>query len=319
MAIDMTTVKAISYNNKDVVKIEDSLGHILWQVGTPVVDLFYVSSQNTSTYQYEKTNDTVSSKTWTMSTGSNRPVASQIWYDGTEIRWNTNNYTWTLNTSTDTWTRASSGIALNGGDIWSDGTNIYAGSISAQYVYDKVNKTWSTYTWGTPVDGITKPAGWKIWSDGTNFLCSPANDNDRVYKLDTNTNAWEYYFTSNITIDTRCTWSPDGGNTIYRSQTNSPSGTYKYDKINHTWTQCSNVPNYLVGANIFKYNNKIYAANGTDHYLYELTIDTTTDTITGVQSNMYISSFNSNPGCAFWDLNGKRTLSMWPTPHKSNT
>ena len=31
MAIDMTTVKAISYNNKDVVKIEDSNANVLWQ------------------------------------------------------------------------------------------------------------------------------------------------------------------------------------------------------------------------------------------------------------------------------------------------
>lgn len=31
MAIDMTTVKEITHNNKDVIKIEDSNGNILWQ------------------------------------------------------------------------------------------------------------------------------------------------------------------------------------------------------------------------------------------------------------------------------------------------
>ena len=31
MAIDMTTVKQIMHNNKEVVKIEDGLGKVLWQ------------------------------------------------------------------------------------------------------------------------------------------------------------------------------------------------------------------------------------------------------------------------------------------------
>lgn len=31
MAIDMTTVKKIMHNNKEVAKIEDGLGNVLWQ------------------------------------------------------------------------------------------------------------------------------------------------------------------------------------------------------------------------------------------------------------------------------------------------
>lgn len=309
MAIDMTTVKAISYNNKDVVKIEDGQGNILWQAGTPPtpVDFLYVASSSSANYQFEIINDTVSRKTWI----GVQPAAPQMWYDGTEIRYNPSNYTWTLDTSTNTWTRASSGISLNGGDMWSDGTNIYAGNANgAQYIYDKVNKTWSPYTWGTPVDGITSPAGWKIWSDGTNYLCSPANDS-KTYKLDTNTNAWEYYFTGNW--DAREFWSPDGGNTIYYSN----NGTKRYDKVNHVLTNVTGGGG-LYGANIFKYNNKIYAIKN-DKYLYELTIDTTTDTITQVKSDMYIANINVGVNWCFWDLNGKRSLSMQPTPNKSNT
>ena len=34
MAIDMTTVKQIMHNNKEVVKIEDGLGKVLWQKET---------------------------------------------------------------------------------------------------------------------------------------------------------------------------------------------------------------------------------------------------------------------------------------------
>lgn len=37
MSIDMTTVKEITHNNKEVVKIEDSNGNILWQKNVPQV------------------------------------------------------------------------------------------------------------------------------------------------------------------------------------------------------------------------------------------------------------------------------------------
>ena len=30
MAVDMSTVKEIHYNNKEVIKIEDGLGNVLW-------------------------------------------------------------------------------------------------------------------------------------------------------------------------------------------------------------------------------------------------------------------------------------------------
>ena len=39
MAIDMTTVKQIMHGNKEVAKIEDSLGNILWQKSTPTVTI----------------------------------------------------------------------------------------------------------------------------------------------------------------------------------------------------------------------------------------------------------------------------------------
>lgn len=39
MAIDMTTVKQIMHNNKEVAKIEDNLGNILWQKASPVTTI----------------------------------------------------------------------------------------------------------------------------------------------------------------------------------------------------------------------------------------------------------------------------------------
>ena len=60
MAIDMTTVKQIIHNNKEVAKIEDSLGNILWQKQSPAsqvtisfaykYDLIATNINTTSTY-----------------------------------------------------------------------------------------------------------------------------------------------------------------------------------------------------------------------------------------------------------------------------
>lgn len=50
MAINMTTVKKIMHNNKEVAKIEDSLGNILWQKEIPVTlyEGYYLRSYSTT-------------------------------------------------------------------------------------------------------------------------------------------------------------------------------------------------------------------------------------------------------------------------------
>ena len=48
MAIDMTTVKQIMHNNKEVAKIEDGLGNVLWQkVKEPEWHTIYDNSTGT--------------------------------------------------------------------------------------------------------------------------------------------------------------------------------------------------------------------------------------------------------------------------------
>ena len=48
MAIDMTTVKQIMHNNKEVVKIEDGLGKVLWQKkAEPTWHTIYDNSRGT--------------------------------------------------------------------------------------------------------------------------------------------------------------------------------------------------------------------------------------------------------------------------------
>lgn len=58
MAIDMTTVKQIMHNNKEVVKIEDGLGKVLWQkVAEPEWHTIYDNSNGTNILKIGGTND----------------------------------------------------------------------------------------------------------------------------------------------------------------------------------------------------------------------------------------------------------------------
>lgn len=52
MSIDMTTVKEITHNNKEVVKIEDSNGNILWQKASANTIDFIVTGAGNSDYLY---------------------------------------------------------------------------------------------------------------------------------------------------------------------------------------------------------------------------------------------------------------------------
>ena len=71
MAIDMTTVKQIMHNNKEVAKIQDSLGNILWQKASPVTTITITlsgwlnlgmgtPSTNAGYVEYAQLTDTVS-------------------------------------------------------------------------------------------------------------------------------------------------------------------------------------------------------------------------------------------------------------------
>ena len=52
MSIDMTTVKQIMHNNKEVVKIEDSNGNIMWQKASANTIDFVITGEGNSDYLY---------------------------------------------------------------------------------------------------------------------------------------------------------------------------------------------------------------------------------------------------------------------------
>lgn len=78
MAIDMSTVKQIMYNNKEVTKIEDGLGNILWQKQAPEpfdpTILYYING--TSAYKVDMTNKTITQ--YTTVGGNSNIVGSRI-------------------------------------------------------------------------------------------------------------------------------------------------------------------------------------------------------------------------------------------------
>ena len=51
MAVDMSNVKQIMHNNKEVIKIEDSLGHVLWE-NKKTINITIGSGQDMNTTQY---------------------------------------------------------------------------------------------------------------------------------------------------------------------------------------------------------------------------------------------------------------------------
>ena len=78
MAIDMSTVTQIMYNNKEVTKIEDSLGNILWQKYTPQpynpAILYYING--TSAYKVDMINKTITQ--YTTVGGNSNIIGSRI-------------------------------------------------------------------------------------------------------------------------------------------------------------------------------------------------------------------------------------------------
>lgn len=72
MAVNMSNVKQIMHNNKEVIKIEDSSGHIIWQKAQPKRYLYKVSI-------------TYKGSTWVYDTKGNRKTLTATMYSETPL------------------------------------------------------------------------------------------------------------------------------------------------------------------------------------------------------------------------------------------
>lgn len=276
MAIDMTTVKAISYNNKDVVKIEDSQGHILWQSSTPTPtdEPIFVSAPG---IQQKLENNTFSRQTWTGLTNFN---GNRIWSDGTDIYCQSSTFTsalYTLNLTTNDWTSFTSNVNIDGNQVWSDyDGNVYFsnGRSSSQYIWNKTTKTWSAITWTlgsgtTDIQGnrVIKAKN-KIFYIYDRALCEIDTQNRTVTycaKLSTGIDAGFNMWTDGTT------YYYDGGydNMSYIIDLDNYTSVQNTWYINGTTTKLN-----FQGCRVIKYNNKIIAQ--INNNFYELDVLTKT-------------------------------------------
>lgn len=82
MAIDMTTVKQIMHNNKEVAKIEDGLGNILWQKAAPAPTYNYYYIDNNNVIKIDFANKTKTAYTRNGGVTPNMTNGSVGYYNG---------------------------------------------------------------------------------------------------------------------------------------------------------------------------------------------------------------------------------------------
>ena len=141
MAIDMTTVKQIMHGNKEVAKIEDSLGNILWQKPSSITYPYLFMAN--SNYSYSK--DINVEWTWT-NTSSNYlnilPVAQAqyIWVDNNKLYCSYNSKHYRYKNGLDNFNLNATAASDNWIEL-SDTTDVWGNSVL------KVNGTVYGFAW----------------------------------------------------------------------------------------------------------------------------------------------------------------------------
>ena len=168
MAVDMSNVKQIMHNNKEVIKIEDSLGHIIWQkiaattttitwTGMDILDKVYTvpdASNHTNTLTFVPQ--------WKFKNA----IATQLGISSSDIisisdyQWQNywrNGITYNNSTSTVMWKTSDS----SSGGNWFSKTDNRTSSSSISYTFTITNTpswgstlyAWFSYTVGSSKDG----------------------------------------------------------------------------------------------------------------------------------------------------------------------
>lgn len=186
MSINLDNVTAITHNNKDVIKIEDSLGHVIWSKVTYFTKLYANTTHNyiPLSEEIDVVNKTTSSKTWS---GLSSFDGNYIWSDGTNIYYSGGYTQYVLDVSTSTWTTKTwNGLTILYGDqVWYDGTNFHYDRGTDHYILDLSTSTWSAQTWRGFTSNFT---GNNVWSDGTNIYLDSGSTTH--YVLDVSTSTW---------------------------------------------------------------------------------------------------------------------------------
>lgn len=264
MAIDMSTVKQIMYNNKEVTKIEDGLGNILWQKQAPEqfdpTILYYIDG--TSAYKVDMINKTITPYTTIggVSTinGSKITEYNGKLYATAGYYLNSPNYLVEIDDDNQTITYTLSNVInLNANSAFKIGSNNYAGGQNGRS-YQIYNANTNTVKWDFT------PATNQIYANGVikfnnRYLAKRNEDKFAEYNATTDnwinnnmnmpvSNAYPYEF-----------WVWNG--ILYYSQ-----GSNQYFLNNDTgtsWFGGGAVPIYFNGSRTFTDGTSAYMLGGT--------------------------------------------------------
>lgn len=308
MAINLDNVKAITHNNKDVIKIEDSNGNIIWEKESGS-DVIYYSNYNSSTtpvtaLTYQITNDTWFPQSWNF----DLVRGNEIWTDGTDIFWNGSGIgAKVLNQNTMEWEEKSwpeFTTTWSGNNVFKFNGNIYYSSGADHRIYNKALGVWE--------DASTMFPGLPASFEGSNFW----NDGEDDYYSQSNN---QYIFNKTTQRWTSKSWSGLSGFSAYHVWTNGTyvyclyqSKQYRLNKSTSTWSQ---VPTYGTknynGTRTFKYGGDIYLLeNASPYEMYKLNnAGASSVSWTKVDFANHPTYGSSIRGDYMWSLNGRVTAS----------
>lgn len=273
MAINLDNVKAITHNNKDVIKIEDSNGNVIWsKAPAGFNDLYYVGKIYSSYLNVEYSNKidtqagTSTPETYMSNVLPNAAYHTTYFTDGTKI------YiigpVYTKNTTTQNLNKlavdqnfsyicfdylpltAPSNISIQPNEVFTDGVNIY--TTYGDEIY-KINLS----------AGTTTQVNYHLYNNGSALTKSGAISAQSFFVYNN-----ELYVRASYTAGNQYT-------AIFKQRT---VGTLQFDLVDGT-VGTNLAPGYL-----FKWNNKYYQYNRTassGHSIYDVDMTTFTRAATG--------------------------------------
>lgn len=250
MAIDMTTVTAITHNNKDVIKIEDSNGNVLWQKSSgPTRDMLYyvngstvykLDMQNKVGTQYSIAAGSTTTGNGGQVIGTNSKLYKFV---------SGNFYPITIDDANNTIGFGSSECNVNDSNYNGNSAYCYPATINSKLYVTKSNNTTVKY-----VQCPVPPSGWTV-TDLTD------------------------------TIKGNCTFIYKG--TMYGAVQNPAALLSKWDS-NSGWVSqnvFTNLPSNCYAYHVWTLGDRVFCDNGSSHYEYNFTNNTwDTHTWTGLSN-----------------------------------
>lgn len=274
MSIDMTTVKQIMHNNKEVSKIEDTNGNVLWQKPLIRNKLYYFNGADISEYDFE--NKTITA--YTAKSGSASLVGAGLsgsfifgyngdLYCGTVTSSVQNIFKLELDTVNQEYnfTDMSATLpAINGNCSFRDGNNI---------IWTTASDTGNINSW--PDGQVIGTYGGGL--SGNNVL----KYDNKIYAFRASTYMYEY---NNGTYTQTSHSTPGGNNPAYQvwflNGTMYYMNTKEYDSDNNTWPTktWSGGMGSFNGSRVFTDGIDIYqvGGTGTNKNIWKLDVATST-------------------------------------------